>query len=199
MVSDKKVMNFNIDFVGTFEMDNVAAAMWRLQENAHGLTKVGSAEVPWFPLHIADFDNIGKRILSEGDGIQDADHPGFRDPEYRKRRDEINQISVDNKIEEPIATVDYNQTEKEVWAFCYKNLIDRFRTNACEEFNWTINEFQKNIGLCETEIPQLETISAFLKEATGWRLKPVGGLLTQREFLNSLAFRIFCSTQYVRH
>ena len=106
---------------------------------------------------------------------------------------------MNNKIEEPIATVDYNQTEKEVWAFCYKNLIDRFRTNACEEFNWTINEFQKNIGLCETEIPQLETISAFLKEATGWRLKPVGGLLTQREFLNSLAFRIFCSTQYVRH
>jgi phenylalanine-4-hydroxylase len=106
---------------------------------------------------------------------------------------------MNNKIEEPIATVDYNSTEKEVWAFCYKNLIDRFRTNACEEFNWTINEFQKNIGLCETEIPQLETISAFLKEATGWRLKPVGGLLTQREFLNSLAFRIFCSTQYVRH
>ena len=106
---------------------------------------------------------------------------------------------MNNKIEEPIATVDYNQTEKEVWAFCYKNLIDRFRSNACEEFNWTINEFQKNIGLCETEIPQLETISAFLKEATGWRLKPVGGLLTQREFLNSLAFRIFCSTQYVRH
>ena len=106
---------------------------------------------------------------------------------------------MNNKIEEPIATVDYNQTEKDVWAFCYKNLIDRFRTNACEEFNWTINEFQKNIGLCETEIPQLETISAFLKEATGWRLKPVGGLLTQREFLNSLAFRIFCSTQYVRH
>ena len=106
---------------------------------------------------------------------------------------------MNNKIEEPIATVDYNSTEKEVWAFCYKNLINRFRTNACEEFNWTINEFQKNIGLCETEIPQLETISAFLKEATGWRLKPVGGLLTQREFLNSLAFRIFCSTQYVRH
>lgn len=74
-----------------------------------------------------------------------------------------------------------------------------FKTNACKEFNWTIDEFQKKIGLRETEIPQLETISAFLKESTGWRLKPVGGLLTQREFLNSLAFRIFCSTQYVRH
>lgn len=73
------------------------------------MTKVGSAEVPWFPLHISDFDNIGKRILGEGDGIQDADHPGFRDPVYRKRRDEINLISQNNRIEEPIAIVDYTE------------------------------------------------------------------------------------------
>ena len=124
-------MNFNIDFEGTFKMDNVAAALWRLQEISEGVTKVGSAEVPWFPLHISDFDNIGKRILSEGDGIQDADHPGFRDPVYRKRRDEINLISQNNKIEEPIATVDYNEQEKEVWSFCYKELIKMFKTNAC--------------------------------------------------------------------
>ena len=74
-----------------------------------------------------------------------------------------------------------------------------YKTNACDEFNWTIAEFQKEINLCETEIPQLDDISNFLRERTGWRLKPVGGLLTQREFLNGLAFRVFHSTQYIRH
>ena len=53
-----------------------------------------------------------------------------------------------------------------------------YKTNACQEFNWSIDAFQKNIGLRESEIPQLETISAYLKDVTGWRLKPVGGLLT---------------------
>jgi len=48
--------------------------------------EVGTPEVPWFPTRIEDFDFIGKRTLSEGDGIQEADHPSFRDPEYKKRR-----------------------------------------------------------------------------------------------------------------
>ena len=54
---------------------------------------------------------------------------------------------------------------------------------------------EQNIpGFSDKEIPQLESISDFLKKKTGWRLKPVGGLLTQREFLNGLAFKVFHST-----
>ena len=56
--------------------------------------------VPWFPIDINDFDHIGKRTLSEGDGIQDADHPGFRDPVYIKRRDEVTSIAMDYRMSE---------------------------------------------------------------------------------------------------
>ena len=106
-----------------------------------GITRVGSKAVPWFPIDINDFDHIGKRILSEGDGIQDADHPGFRDPVYRERRKEVTQMAMDYRMVEPIPTLEYTQQEKDVWAFCYKNLIRMFKDNACDEFNWTIDQF----------------------------------------------------------
>ena len=68
-VSEERVINFNIDFHGSFEDTNVAAAMDGLDKIAKGITKVGSKSVPWFPNDINDFDHIGKRVLSEGDGI----------------------------------------------------------------------------------------------------------------------------------
>jgi phenylalanine-4-hydroxylase len=128
------------------------------------VTIVGTPQVPWFPTQIMDFDNIGKRVLSSGDGIQATDHPGFNDPEYRKRRDVITKAALSYKLsDKSLPIIQYTQTEKDVWKFCYGRLKELFKTNACKEFKWTIEQFEKHVGFTEHDIPQLNPISEFLQ------------------------------------
>jgi len=129
-------VDFYIDIEGELTNPNVQKALNELSLIVNKITEVGTPEVPWFPTRIEDFDFIGKRVLSEGDGIQESDHASFRDPVYRERRDMIAGLAFDYRISEGvIPNIDYTSDEIATWNYCYPKLKKMLVTNACEETN----------------------------------------------------------------
>merc|ERR1712233_75267 len=154
--------------------------------------------VPWFPSKIQDLDRFANQILSYGSEL-DSDHPGFTDPVYRARRKEFADIAFNYKHGEPIPDPGYTAQEKKVWKEVYTNLTRLYKTHACYGHNHVFPLLEENCGYSPDDIPQLQVVSDFLRSVTGFTLRPVSGLLSSRDFLNGLAFRVFHSTQYIRH
>lgn len=69
IISGEKQVEFYADFDGKLADPKISGAIETLKGLANKVIIVGTPEVPWFPTHIDDFNNIGKRILSSGDGI----------------------------------------------------------------------------------------------------------------------------------
>jgi len=160
--------------------------------------KDNAEAVPWFPRKIQDLDKFANQILSYGSEL-DSDHPGFTDQVYRARRKEFADIAFHYKHGTPIPKVSYTEQEKGVWKVVFNNLTRLYKTHACYEHNHVFPLLEENCGYSADEIPQLQTVSDFLKSVTGFQLRPVAGLLSSRDFLAGLAFRVFHSTQYIRH
>jgi len=125
----------------------------------------------------------------------DPDHPGFRDPAYRARRDAIAQIALNYEPGSPIPVAPYTEEEHELWRIVGNALKPQHQSHACAEYL----ECVKRIDLASDRIPQLHEVSEKVQALSGFRLEPVGGLVEPRVFLESLANGVFLSTQYIRH
>ncbi|KAI3386139.1 hypothetical protein SNEBB_003048 [Seison nebaliae] len=152
----------------------------------------------WIPLWIGDLDHCN-HLITHYDPDMDSHHPGFNDTSYRERRDHIAMLAYKYRHGETIPEIEYTDQEKKTWKIIYMELKKLMKTHACEQHVKYFELLEKEAGYSPDKVPQLQKVSEFLHRHSGFRLRPVAGLLTARDFLASLAFRVFQCTQYIRH
>jgi len=169
-----------------------------LNENCIYAELIGSRYVPWFPITEQDVDEIATLVLAGGEDLE-ADHPGFKDEEYRRRRAVIADAAFSYKLGDRIEDIDYTRDEINCWSAIWDRLMDLLPKHACSEYLEALELMKQEAGYSRERIPQLQDINEFVSARSGFKLRPTAGLLSSRYFLNGLAFRIFFCTQYLRH
>lgn len=180
------------------EDPRIKSLLGALQAKTGRMLVLDGREVPWFPRHVSELDRIGGQTLDAGVELE-SDHPGFRDADYRRRRAEIDALARAYRHGDPLPLVAYEQSETETWRTIYEKLRTLHDRHACGEYLRALRTMERECGYAANNIPQLRDVSDFLEPRTGFRLRPVPGLLSAREFLTGLAFRVFLCTQYIRH
>ncbi|HSE19453.1 MAG TPA: phenylalanine 4-monooxygenase [Pyrinomonadaceae bacterium] len=125
----------------------------------------------------------------------DPDHPGFRDYEYRARRNAIAEIAMTYRPGSAIPPAPYTDLEHDVWKTIWEVLGPAHCEHACAEYLDCV----ERLAIDTERIPQLDEVSQKVEAISGFRLEPVAGLVEPRIFLESLARGVFLSTQYIRH
>ena len=138
-------------------------------------------------------------VTTEEDGSVtvhlDEDHPGFADPDYRARRNQIAALAMDWDASRPIPHAEYTEEEQEVWRTVCRELAVKHERLACAEYR----EAMTRLDLPKDRVPQLDEVGEHLQPLTGFVYHPAPGLVPFEEFYGSLADGVFHSTQYLRH
>lgn len=189
----EKGYTFIVD-VETPDSNSIENVCKFIKSTCGDVTKLGSVEVPWFPRNLNDLDSISQHSRD-----LPWDHPGHNDNSYKLRRAYFANIASSIKITGVYPKIQYDESETATWKSIYKAVTPKFKQYACAAYNQNFSEMEELGLIKENEVPQIGEINKYLIGKTGFRLKPISAMESQRDFLNCLAFRVFPATLHMRH
>uniref|UniRef100_A0AAF5PX54 Biopterin-dependent aromatic amino acid hydroxylase family profile domain-containing protein n=1 Tax=Wuchereria bancrofti TaxID=6293 RepID=A0AAF5PX54_WUCBA len=169
-----------------------------LRLNVYNSTDGSIEKIPWFPKHISDLDKCYHCVVKY-EPTSDPRHPGYGDKTYIQRREQLNDIAKEYKYGEKLPEIEYSSEEHKTWEVVFNKLKSLHSSYTCIEYQQNFRQMELEGLLEPTRIPKLSLINKYLQRKTGFTLRPCAGLLSARDFLASLAFRVFQTTIYVRH
>ena len=190
--------DFYVDCEGSRGDARTEALLRTLEGATRRLLVLDDRRVPWFPRRSAELDLLAANTLDAGAEL-DADHPGFADEAYRARRRRIDALARGYRHGDALPEVEYSDAEHAVWRQVFERLAPLYERYAARSYRDALAQLSQRSGFGPERIPQLAELSDHLRKRTGFRIRPVPGLLASRDFLAGLAFRVFFATQYIRH
>uniref|UniRef100_A0A0R3RJN0 BH4_AAA_HYDROXYL_2 domain-containing protein n=1 Tax=Elaeophora elaphi TaxID=1147741 RepID=A0A0R3RJN0_9BILA len=166
--------------------------------NVYNSTDELLEKVPWFPKHISDLDKCYHCVVKY-EPTSDPRHPGHNDNAYIQRREQLNAIAKAYKYGDKLPDIEYSPEEHKTWENVFSKLKSLHPSHTCFEYQQNFRKMELEGLLEPTRIPKLSHVNRYLHRRTGFTLRPCAGLLSARDFLASLAFRVFQTTIYVRH
>jgi phenylalanine-4-hydroxylase len=154
---------------------------------------------PFFPRSLEDITLSVGRIMTHGrDFVGRDEHPMYSDVDYVERIHSIKELaSKSRNLEAPVIT--YTEQENMTWSVIWNRLEVLHAKFASKVFLEGKKILCDNGVLLKDKVPSLKDLSVVIQRLTGFRVVPVAGMLSSRDFLNALAFRVFHATQYIRH
>ena len=126
----------------------------------------------------------------------DLDHPGANDLVYRRRRDEIAQLTRESRERnESTPRLEYTEEEHGVWRAVCEKLAPLHEKHAN---NIYLSAVQK-LEIPSDHIPQLRELSDRLASHHGFRVAAIEGLVDSRSFFGQFSKKVMWCTQYIRH
>ncbi|MFJ8210404.1 phenylalanine 4-monooxygenase [Streptomyces sp. NPDC096033] len=124
-----------------------------------------------------------------------AQHPGFTDPAYLRRRQAIAAPARGHQVGQPSPPVAYTEAEHRTWRTVHRAVWSAQAEHACR----AVLEAREQAPIPADRIPQHAEVGARLRSLTGFDFTLAAGVVANKRFLGSMSDGFFHAVQFVRH